>query len=57
MRILRPALKQLSHAGGHADARVAGPQRGMMAFGTYLFIVGGIRDQPVEWATATNYFT
>jgi hypothetical protein len=41
MRILRPALKQLSLAGGHADARVAGPERGMMAFGTYLFIVGG----------------
>ena len=30
MRILRPALKQLSLAGGHADARVAGSERGML---------------------------
>jgi hypothetical protein len=41
MRILRPALKQLSLTGGHADAPVAGPERGMMAFGTYLSIIGG----------------
>ena len=30
MRILRPALKQLSLAGGHADARAAGSERGML---------------------------
>jgi hypothetical protein len=34
------ALKQLGLAGGHADARVAA-ECGTMAFGTYLFIVGG----------------